>query len=397
MAYPAALDSFAALTDGVDDVLASHQNDRGDAIENIQIYLGTNASQTTPVGTGRILNSTSASASTWTATPTIGTSVTVPLVVGGTAVGSTLTLKSTSGVGTTDVIIFQVGNNGATEAMRIINSGFVGIGGSPSNKLDIQGAVSATPVTNGIVRILTTGANPATGSGGGLLFAQQDSVAAYVNYASITGTRVDASSNNKVNLVISTGAPTDGIAIASRLVIDTAGAMSLSLAAFAVGATYSSGNGIFVQNSSTNNAISTASQGAGTTTLYIGNASINVTSDIRLKENIYDTQVNALDLIDKLHVIDYTWSPKWSGYSGYAHRGVFTGMVAQELIKIIPTVVNANGGENCELCLSGQECENHGEWHVEYDHLVPMMVKAIQDLRKENKELKEALYNHIGQ
>lgn len=64
----------------------------------------------------------------YTAAPTITTSVTVPLVIGGTAVGSTLTLKSTTGVGTTDAIIFQVGNNGATEALRIVNAGNVGIG-----------------------------------------------------------------------------------------------------------------------------------------------------------------------------------------------------------------------------------------------------------------------------
>lgn len=51
-----------------------------------------------------------------------------PLWIGGAAVGSTLTLKSTSGVGTTDAIIFQVGNNGATEAMRIANAGNVLVG-----------------------------------------------------------------------------------------------------------------------------------------------------------------------------------------------------------------------------------------------------------------------------
>lgn len=51
-----------------------------------------------------------------------------PLLIGGTAVGSTLTYKTTTGIGTTDAHIFQVGNNGATEAMRILNSGNVGIG-----------------------------------------------------------------------------------------------------------------------------------------------------------------------------------------------------------------------------------------------------------------------------
>jgi hypothetical protein len=54
--------------------------------------------------------------------------ITTPKVIGGTAVGSSLVLQSTSAAGTTDFIRFLVGNNGATEAMRIINSGFIGLG-----------------------------------------------------------------------------------------------------------------------------------------------------------------------------------------------------------------------------------------------------------------------------
>ena len=62
-------------------------------------------------------------------TPTFTTSATTPLVIGGTGTTSTLTFKTTTGVGTTNAdMIFQVGNNGATEAMRILNSGSVGIG-----------------------------------------------------------------------------------------------------------------------------------------------------------------------------------------------------------------------------------------------------------------------------
>src|SRR5258706_3764205 len=61
-----------------------------------------------------------------------------PIVIGGGAATSTLSLQSTSGVGTTDAIIFGVGNNGATEAMRIIDSGLVGIGATvPGQKLTI--------------------------------------------------------------------------------------------------------------------------------------------------------------------------------------------------------------------------------------------------------------------
>lgn len=60
------------------------------------------------------------------------------ILIGGTGASGSLTLQSTSGVGTTDFIRFLVGNNGATEAMRINNAGNVGIGGIPSSTLHIQ-------------------------------------------------------------------------------------------------------------------------------------------------------------------------------------------------------------------------------------------------------------------
>jgi uncharacterized protein YfaP (DUF2135 family) len=55
-------------------------------------------------------------------------------------VGSTLTYKTTTGVGAAGADhIFQVGNNGATEAMRITNAGRVGIGtNNPGFPLDVQ-------------------------------------------------------------------------------------------------------------------------------------------------------------------------------------------------------------------------------------------------------------------
>jgi hypothetical protein len=61
--------------------------------------------------------------------PTFVTGITSPLLIGGTGTTSSLTYKTTTGVGTTGADhIFQVGNNGATEAMRISNSGYVGVG-----------------------------------------------------------------------------------------------------------------------------------------------------------------------------------------------------------------------------------------------------------------------------
>ncbi len=62
--------------------------------------------------------------------PTFTTDITTPLIIGGTAVGSTLILKPTSANGTSTVagIQFAVGNNGATTAMSVYNSGNVNIG-----------------------------------------------------------------------------------------------------------------------------------------------------------------------------------------------------------------------------------------------------------------------------
>ena len=47
---------------------------------------------------------------------------------GGNSVSQSLTLQSTTGNGTSDSIVFKVGNNGATTAMTITTSGAVGIG-----------------------------------------------------------------------------------------------------------------------------------------------------------------------------------------------------------------------------------------------------------------------------
>ncbi|TSC94215.1 MAG: Uncharacterized protein CEN87_566, partial [Parcubacteria group bacterium Licking1014_1] len=70
------------------------------------------------------------STDTLTATKIVGTTqLTTPLVIGGTATTSDLSLQTTSGVGATGADMhFLVGNNGATEAMTILNSGYVGIG-----------------------------------------------------------------------------------------------------------------------------------------------------------------------------------------------------------------------------------------------------------------------------
>jgi hypothetical protein len=77
-------------------------------------------------------------------TPIISTSLSTSMIVGGTSTSQSLTYKTTTGNGVSGSDhIFQVGNNGATEAMRITQSGNIGIGTtSPGNALDVVGGTA---------------------------------------------------------------------------------------------------------------------------------------------------------------------------------------------------------------------------------------------------------------
>ena len=105
---------------------------------NVNIASSGGAITATTAGTLAMTISTSQN--TTFAGAVTATSLTAPVNYGGTGAASTLTLQSTSGAGTTDSILFKVGNNGATTAMAVDTNGNVGIGtSSPSAKLYVSG------------------------------------------------------------------------------------------------------------------------------------------------------------------------------------------------------------------------------------------------------------------
>ena len=81
--------------------------------------------------------------------PAFITQITTPLIIGGTATTSKLIYKTTTGVGAAGADhVFQVGTNGGTEAMRILNNGNVGIGTPLTNnpngyRLAVKGTIGA--------------------------------------------------------------------------------------------------------------------------------------------------------------------------------------------------------------------------------------------------------------
>jgi len=92
---------------------------------------------------GALSDETGTGSAVFGTAPTFTTNITTPLVIGGTAVGSNIVYKSTTGAGTVAGIAHQFvgGTNGGTVAMTILNNGKIGMGvTNPSANLDIFSA-----------------------------------------------------------------------------------------------------------------------------------------------------------------------------------------------------------------------------------------------------------------
>lgn len=135
---------------------------------------------------------------------------------------------------------------------------------------------------------------------------------------------------------------------------------------------------IFLGSTSTNNKFSTASSGAGTTAMLIGNATITVVSDKRIKDDIQPYSGDAIGLIKALKVVDFVYKEANRPFGGYEGRSV--GFIAQDLNKVAPWAVHTQGGADCEACLDGEPCDEHPIWMARYEFLIGPMVKAMQDM-----------------
>jgi len=106
----------------------------------------------------------------------------------------------------------------------------------------------------------------------------------------------------------------------------------------------------------------------------INSNGITETSDKRLKKDIHTLQ-DALGKIESLRGVSYKWRTEEypeKNFKADEHIGV----VAQEVEKVLPEVVNTDG---------------EGYKSVEYSHLTPVLIEAIKELSKENRELRNRL------
>ena len=84
-------------------------------------------------------------------------------------------------------------------------------------------------------------------------------------------------------------------------------------------------------------------------------------SDRRLKTNVEDLDYGLSD-IEKLRTVAYNWKEDPNGQ-------VKLGLIAQEVLEVIPEVVNVGDDANQTL-------------GVRYSNLIPVLIKAIQEQQK---------------
>ncbi len=118
-------------------------------------------------------------------------------------------------------------------------------------------------------------------------------------------------------------------------------------------------------------------------TIYATNGTIN-TSDRRDKKDIRELQYG-LDEVMQLRPVSFTWKDK-----ALTHMGTKIGLLAQDVKEVISEVVQDR--EWIQVEGSAEKTEVEAErMGIYYTDLIPVLIKAIQELKKENDQLKARL------
>lgn len=169
---------------------------------------------TDETGTGALVFGTS---------PTFTNDITTPLIIGGTAVGSTIQYKGTTASGTSTVAAHQflVGNNGATTAAQVFNSGQVSIGNyaSPANLRALTIGQDTSYMSFGSL-VGTTSVNA-------IYFNQATpSATNYSIYGSANQTRINASTDILLRIADATKFNIDGTTTTLQQGVASSGAIT---------------------------------------------------------------------------------------------------------------------------------------------------------------------------
>lgn len=265
--------------------------------------------------------------------------------------------------------MIQLASDGVTTKLAPSGSADAAVGWTNYSKLHGAGndvyldifADSGSNRGNGYIRFLTDGAS-----------AGQD--IAQILFSQDTGDGA-ARKGAMAFQVSDNGAPATALSISNNKLVTTASHLLAT-------------GGVYISAFDGDKLITDGSQGGGSDALYIGNAQIQVSSDERIKKDVVNTAINATEELKKVRVVDFTWNdPTDTSYNNKNARGKWTGAVAQELISVFPHIINApRDKETLEV-----DNDSERKWLVEYENLVPILIKSIQELSAKNDALEARL------
>ena len=300
----------------------------------------------------------------------LGVTGTVALSVGGsTAYGGIQIRNSTGnleffvgGATSTDALIrsnmngnLRFGTNGG-ESLRITSGGSLQISYNPGG-----GDVYFRDTTNGAVMLYII-------------------PAIYVGTAPFNTNKFLAANSSDISFETG-GAERMRITNDNNVLFNTTSTSTSNTSSFIFRSGTGAYSGVMVMNHATTNNTGAGFIDCYYNTNYIGgiqqngtsNISFSTSSDYRLKEDLKD--FNGLNLISNLKVYDFKWKTENSRMYG---------VIAHELQEIIPYTVSGNK----------DEIKENGKIKVQvvdYSKLVPVLVKAIQELKAENDTLKSRI------
>ena len=122
-----------------------------------------------------------------------------------------------------------------------------------------------------------------------------------------------------------------------------------------------------------------ASGATALNTLYWANTQLAAASDERIKKNIVDSELNAIETLLKIRIVDFEWNDPSQAKAALTGndknaRGIWTGFIAQEAVEHIPTMIEAPRKEGVI------DHESEALWIVDPSASIPILMKAIQEL-----------------
>jgi len=269
----------------------------------------------------------------------------------------------------------------ATQAMTIDGSQRVFIG--TTTEISNSGERTLQIQNTGGPKIALARNDTSISSGntiGGIEFYGNDSDGAFKNCASIIVDADDSHSTNSKPTAMKFFVTENNDATSTeRIRINDRGGLCVGNGV--LGSNLADGNvlvdeGVYIGSFVGESQIRANSAGTGTNTLFIGNQSIQTSSDRRIKQNIVDTKIDASSQLKKVRVVDFTWNdPNDTATNNRNSRGEWTGCIAQEIVDVFPFAVNAPRPEGKEI-----DYDSEFLWGMEYGQLVPVLIKGFQEL-----------------